>query len=94
VSRSAEIQKDAAFTANAAGAPAIPASTPPAAGPAIICRLKARLSSALAWDRRSAGTRRTTLDFPAGEARVASREARATSGSSAGSGGRAIAMTA
>jgi hypothetical protein len=31
VSKSAEIQKDAAFTANAAGAPAIPASTPPAA---------------------------------------------------------------
>ena len=94
MSKSAEIQKDAAFTANAAGAPAIPASTPPAAGPTIICRFMARLSSAFAWGRRSAGTRRPTLDFPAGDARVASREARATRGSSTGSGGRAIAMTA
>jgi hypothetical protein len=90
----AEIPKDAAFTANATCAPAIPASRPPTAGPTIICRFVARLSSAFAWDRCSAGTRRPTLDFPAGDARLASREARATRGSSAGSGGRAIAMTA
>jgi hypothetical protein len=60
----------------------------------MICRFIARLRSALAWLRRSAGTRRRTALLPAGAPNVASSEARITSGSSAGRGGRVTARIA
>ena len=79
---------------NAADGPARPTSRPPTAGPARICRLKAAPISALARGSRSAGTSLGTLLLPAGENRVAPSPAAATSGSSSGTAGLVMAITA
>jgi hypothetical protein len=94
VSSSAEAKKETAVTPNAAAGPASPTSRPPRAGPAITCRLNAAPSRALALGSRSAGTSLGTLLLPAGENSVAHSPAAATSGSSSGTGGLAMAITA
>ena len=85
---------EAAFTPNATETPDSPASTPPRAGPRMICRFRPRESSALACGRDCSGTSRRTAPLPAGVPNVCSSAARITSGSKAGSGGRVMARAA